>query len=59
MPPQPTDISRLADALFSPRSVALIGISDDASKTAGRPLRFLRKHGFAGAIYPGTSARLA
>lgn len=57
MPPQPTDASRLADALFSPRSVALIGISDDAGKTAGRPLRFLRKHGFAGAIYPVNSRR--
>ena len=57
MPPQPTDIISLADALFQPRSVALIGISDDAGKTAGRPLRFLRKHGFAGAIYPINSRR--
>ena len=51
MPP-PTDATQLAEALFAPRSVALIGLSDDASKTAGRPLRFLRKHGFGGAIYP-------
>jgi len=42
----------LSDALFRPRSVALIGISDDPDKTAGRPLRFLRKHGFRGPIYP-------
>lgn len=32
--------------------MALIGVSDDAGKTAGRPLRFLRKHGYAGPIYP-------
>jgi len=38
--------------LFRPRAVALIGASDDAGKTAGRPLRFLRKHGYAGPIYP-------
>ena len=50
--PLPTNTHRLAEALFAPRSVALIGISDDAAKTAGRPLRFLRKHGFAGAIHP-------
>jgi acetate---CoA ligase (ADP-forming) len=42
----------LREALFRPRAVALVGISDDAGKTAGRPLRFLRKHGYAGSIYP-------
>ncbi len=38
--------------LFQPRSVAVIGASSDATKTAGRPVAYLRKHGFAGAIYP-------
>ncbi len=38
--------------LMKPRSVAVIGASTDASKTAGRPVAYLRKHGFAGAIYP-------
>lgn len=38
--------------LFTPRSVAVIGASADSSKTAGRPVAYLRKHGFAGAIYP-------
>ena len=42
----------LGEALFRPRAVALIGVSDDPTKTAGRPLRFLRKHGYAGPIYP-------
>ena len=40
------------EPLLAPRSVALIGASDDPSKTAGRPLRFLRNAGFAGTIYP-------
>ncbi len=38
--------------LLKPRSVAVIGASADATKTAGRPVSYLVKHGFAGAIYP-------
>jgi acyl-CoA synthetase (NDP forming) len=38
--------------LFAPRSVAIVGQSDDASKTAGRPLKFLRQMGYAGRVYP-------
>lgn len=40
------------DRLFRPRSVALVGASADPGKTAGRPLRLLRRHGFAGAVWP-------
>jgi acyl-CoA synthetase (NDP forming) len=43
-----TPISRL----LQPRSVAVIGASADAGKTAGRPVAYLRKHGFTGDIYP-------
>ena len=42
----------LAQALFAPRSIALVGISDDPAKSSSRPLAYLRKHGFPGAIYP-------
>jgi acyl-CoA synthetase (NDP forming) len=38
--------------LFSPRSVAIIGQSDDAAKAAGRPLKFLRRMGYGGRVYP-------
>jgi acyl-CoA synthetase (NDP forming) len=38
--------------LLKPRSVAIIGASADANKTAGRPVAYLRKHGFSGDIYP-------
>ena len=38
-------------ALLRPASVALIGVSDDAGKTSGRPLRFLRAAGYAGRIF--------
>src|SRR5215468_10820221 len=44
--------SNLRDALFSPRSVAIVGQSDDASKAGGRPLKFLRQMGYAGRVYP-------
>ena len=44
--------ARLRQKLLSPKSVALIGASDDVTKTAARPLRFLRQAGFSGAIYP-------
>ncbi|WP_454829802.1 acetate--CoA ligase family protein [Paraburkholderia xenovorans] len=44
--------SELAKALLSPTSVALIGISDDPSKTSGRPLAYNRKAGYEGTIYP-------
>ncbi|HTH09043.1 MAG TPA: CoA-binding protein, partial [Acidovorax sp.] len=38
--------------LLKPQSIAIIGASADASKTAGRPVAYLLKHGFAGRIYP-------
>lgn len=40
------------ERLIRPRSVAIIGASADATKLAGRPVGYLQKHGFAGAIYP-------
>ncbi|UWU76369.1 acetate--CoA ligase family protein [Bradyrhizobium huanghuaihaiense] len=40
------------ERLIRPRSIAIIGASADPSKTSGRPVSYLRKHGFAGAIYP-------
>ena len=42
----------LAQALFAPRSIALIGASGDATKNTSRPQRFLRKHGYSGRILP-------
>jgi acetate---CoA ligase (ADP-forming) len=40
------------DRLLHPRSVAIIGASADPAKTSGRPVSYLVKHGFNGAIYP-------
>lgn len=48
----PIEGAVLAHALLRPDSVALVGISDDTGKTAGRPLQFLRTAGYQGKIYP-------
>ena len=47
----------LAQVLFAPKSVALVGQSNDAGKTAGRPLKYLRQAGYAGRIYPVNARR--
>lgn len=38
--------------LLRPRSVAVVGASADPAKTSGRPVGYLRRHGFQGRIYP-------
>ena len=50
--PMTPDRAALRRALLSPRSVAVVGQSDDAAKTTGRPLRYLRQAGYRGTIYP-------
>ncbi len=41
------------NALFAPTSIAIVGASDDASRIGGGLiLHFLKRHGFAGSIYP-------
>lgn len=40
------------DALWAPKSVAIVGASADPTKTGGRPVAYLVKHGFDGAIWP-------
>jgi acyl-CoA synthetase (NDP forming) len=47
----------LAQALLEPRAVALVGASGDARKNTARPLRFMRKHGYQGRIYPINATR--
>ena len=42
----------LADLLFAPSSVALVGASADPGKVSSRPLRYLCDNGFDGRMYP-------
>ena len=48
----PSDRPTLAQALTAPRGIALIGASADPTRTSGRAQRYLKRHGFAGAVYP-------
>lgn len=44
--------AEIVSILLNASSVALIGASDDGTKASGRTLRYLRKYGFAGSVYP-------
>ena len=37
-------------AMLRPRSVAIVGASNDPTRIGGRPLRYYRENGFPGAI---------
>jgi acetate---CoA ligase (ADP-forming) len=39
-------------ALLDPRSIAIIGASENATRIGGRPIRYLKESGFSGGIYP-------
>ncbi|AOZ10259.1 acetate--CoA ligase family protein [Cupriavidus malaysiensis] len=51
MDPAKTSADNLA-ALLSPRSVAVIGASEDQGKFGGRLFRMLLKHQYGGTVYP-------
>lgn len=38
--------------LFNPRSIAVVGASDDLTRIGGLPIRFLRRHGYGGDVFP-------
>ena len=45
-------LALLRQQIFSPRAVALIGASSDATKNTSRPQRYMRKYGYAGKLFP-------
>ena len=47
----------LYQAVFDPRSIALIGASGDEKKNTSRPQRYLRRHGYTGKIIPVNPGR--
>jgi acyl-CoA synthetase (NDP forming) len=40
------------ELLFNPRRVAIVGASQDLTSISGKPLRFLKEHGYRGLVYP-------
>ncbi len=47
-----SSLTQLRQQVFSPRSVALIGASSDATKNTSRPQRYMRRYGYAGKLFP-------
>lgn len=43
---------------LDPRSIAILGASQDPNKVGGRPLAYLMRYGFKGPIYPVNPGRL-
>ena len=44
-------------AALNPKSVAIVGASDNPHKVGGRPILFMNKYGFKGRVYPINPAR--
>ena len=42
----------IVNSILNPRSVVVVGASNDPAKLTGRPIAYLQRHGFAGDIYP-------
>ena len=57
MPDSTVPGTRLRDALFAPRVIALVGASADTAKNNSRPQRYLRKHGYRGRVLPVNPGR--
>ncbi|WP_287879722.1 acetate--CoA ligase family protein [Acidovorax sp.] len=47
----------LLTSALNPRSVAIIGASDNIHKIGGRPIYYMQRHGYQGAVYPINPAR--
>src|SRR3990170_9107411 len=46
------NIAGAIECLVRPRSIAIVGASDDFTKIGGRPIKYLLKHGYRGKIIP-------
>lgn len=44
-------------AALNPRSVAIVGASDNPHKVGGRPILFMKKYGYRGKVFPVNPAR--
>ena len=50
-------MSDLLESALNPRSVAVIGASENIHKIGGRPIYYMQKHGFTGRLYPINPSR--
>jgi acyl-CoA synthetase (NDP forming) len=42
----------LLQSALNPKSIAIIGASENPNKIGGRPIMYMKRHGYAGKIYP-------
>jgi acyl-CoA synthetase (NDP forming) len=47
----------MLQAALAPRSIAVIGASDNPHKVGGRPILYLKRYGYRGAVYPVNPGR--
>ena len=45
------------DAVFHPKSIAIVGASDDVAKVSGQPMKYILDSGWKGEIYPVNPTR--
>lgn len=45
-------MSELLNSAIEPKSIAIIGASENTNKIGGRPIFYMQRHGYRGAIYP-------
>ncbi|MGI5471923.1 acetate--CoA ligase family protein [Streptomyces sp. CA-132043] len=53
----PADRTGALDVLLHPRSIAVLGASDNPLKLSGRPVDLLKRYGFTGRVLPVNSRR--
>ena len=47
-----TDLYKSLRPLFRPKSIAILGASEQPGRIGGRPVQLLKDFGFKGKIYP-------
>ena len=50
-------MSELLESALNPRSVAVIGASENPNKIGGRPILYMQRQGYKGKIYPVNPTR--
>lgn len=51
------DVAPWVKAALFPKTVAIIGASDNPEKIGGRPIKYMRQYGFSGRIFPVNPSR--
>ena len=50
-------MAELLSSLIEPKSIAVIGASENSNKIGGRPIFYMQRHGYKGKIYPINPSR--